>query len=448
MRLLPRSFALRTALAIGGTVMVLSLLGAGWAWLRAEAALRQQLDAVIAAEAQALVRDYQTLGPEALLQAAAVAERRTDLLMVLVQTTDGRVLAGRLPGVQAGLSGFATLRPAWGESVRALGVVFASGLNLVVGTPLTSTERAEQALAWTPVLVAVGVGLLAVLLGFVGARALERRLAAVSDAAGLVVAGDLSRRLPQSGRGDEFDRLIATVNTMLARLETLVATQRQVTDDIAHDLRSPLQRLRQRLEQGMAEARDPVPLEAAISELDAVLETFAALLRIARAEADVGGADVDLSALVTAVAEAFAPAAEEGGRAFVIEVAAGLHMPGDPALLQRMLANLLDNALMHGAGPLRVSLSPGPVLVVSDEGPGVPEADREGVLRRFVRLDRSRSLPGAGLGLALVAAAVRGHHGRIRLEATRADGSGLSVRVEFGPAAVSARSRPPGPPAA
>ena len=160
----------------------------------------------------------------------------------------------------------------------------------MVAAPLSPAEDAARALAWTPLIAAFGSGTVALLLGFVGARALERRLASLSDVAGLLTAGDLSRRLPQSGRGDEFDRLVMTVNAMLAKLETLVAAQRQVTDDIAHDLRGPLQRLRQGLEEALARRRDDPTLATAIVELDAVLETFAALLRIARAEAGAGGA--------------------------------------------------------------------------------------------------------------------------------------------------------------
>jgi signal transduction histidine kinase len=306
--------------------------------------------------------------------------------------------------------------------------VLPGGINLIVAAHLSAAEDAARALAWTPLVAALGAGILALLLGFVAARALERRLASVSDVARLVTAGDLSHRLPQSGRGDEFDRLVATVNAMLERIEALMAAQRQVTDDIAHDLRGPLQRLRQMLE---GAGDDPV-LDAAIAELDTVLETFAALLRIARAEAGAGiREDLDLSALVSKVAEAFAPVAEDAGRPFLIEVTPGLRLRGDPALLQRMLANLLDNAMVHGAGAIKVTLSEGPVLVVADEGPGVPPADQEAVLRRFVRLDRSRGTAGTGLGLALVKAAAEAHQGTVELRPARPGGEGLAVRIDL-----------------
>ena len=134
---------------------------------------------------------------------------------------------------------------------------------------------------------------------------------------------------------------------------------------------------------------------------------------------------------MTAVAEAYAPVAEEAGRAFAIDVLPGLHMHGDPALLQRMLANLLDNAMTHGAGAVRVELRAGPRLIVSDDGPGVPPAEREAVLRRFVRLDRSRGTPGTGLGLALVQAAVQAHQGHVELKPSHPDGIGLAVHIDL-----------------
>ena len=432
---LPRSFALRTAFGIAAAALLLSLVGAGWGWLRAETALREELDLVLASEAEGLIRDYQTIGPGALIEAARISLRRDAPLLVLVQTADGQTLAGHMDGAPAALRGYATLRPPGEPPLRALGALLPGGINLVVATHLSAVEAAAQALAWTPLIASAGSGALALVLGFVAARALERRLASVSDMAALVTSGDLSRRLPLSGRGDEFDRLVATVNGMLAKLETLVTAQRQVTDDIAHDLRGPLQRLRQTLEGALDRPPDETVLTGAIGELDAVLETFAALLRIARAEAGAGTRqDLDLSALVGALAEAYAPVAEEAGRTLEASVAPGLRLHGDPALLGRMLANLLDNALTHGAGAIRVSLQPGPpggrpVLAVADDGPGIPAAERDMVLQRFVRLDRSRGTPGTGLGLALVKAAAEAHGGTVELVPAQADGSGLEVRV-------------------
>ena len=432
LRRLLRSFALRTSLVMAAAALLLSLIGAGWGWLRAETALRQELDLVLAGEAEGLIRDYQLIGPQALIDAARVSVRRDALLLVLVQTADGQTLAGRMDAAPAALLGYATLRAPGQPPLRALGAVLPGGINLVVAAPLSSADDAARALAWTPLVAALGSGAVALLLGFVAARALERRLASVSNVAGLLTAGDLSRRLPQSGRGDEFDRLVMTVNAMLTKLETLVAAQRQVTDDIAHDLRGPLQRLRQGLEEALASRHDDPVIDQAITELDAVLQTFAALLRIARAEAGAGARQsLDMSALVASVAEAYRPVAEEAGRSFEIDIVPDLTMNGDPALLGRMIANLLDNAMTHGAGAIRVALAAGPVLVVADEGPGVPAAERDAVLDRFVRLDRSRATPGTGLGLALVKAAAQAHGGSVVLGPAQPDGHGLAVTVDL-----------------
>jgi len=432
LRRLLRSFALRTSLVMAAAALLLSLIGAGWGWLRAETALRQELDLVLAGEAEGLIRDYQLIGPQALIDAARVSVRRDALLLVLVQTADGQTLAGRMDAAPAALLGYATLRAAGQPPLRALGAMLPGGINLVVAAPLSSADAAARALAWTPLVAALGSGAVALLLGFVAARALERRLASVSNVAGLLTAGDLSRRLPQSGRGDEFDRLVMTVNAMLTKLETLVAAQRQVTDDIAHDLRGPLQRLRQGLEEALASRHDDPVIDQAITELDAVLQTFAALLRIARAEAGAGARQsLDMSALVASVAEAYRPVAEEAGRSFEIDIVPDLMMNGDPALLGRMIANLLDNAMTHGAGAIRVALAAGPVLVVADEGPGVPAAERDAVLDRFVRLDHSRATPGTGLGLALVKAAAQAHGGSVVLGPAQPDGHGLAVTVDL-----------------
>lgn len=420
-----RSFTIRTALGLATVILLLALLGAAWGRSRAEAALSEQLDLILRAEAEGLIRDYQRFGATALLDAARISARREALLRVLVQTADGTPLAGSLPGAPASLRGYATL--AGPEPERALGAILPGGVNLIVAARLSAVQDAARALVWAPLLAAVGAGGVALLLGFAAARALERRLARVSDAASDITAGDLARRLPLSGGGDEFDRLVGTVNAMLARLETSVAAQRQVVEDIAHDLRRPLQRLRQELE--AAQASGAAVPEQALPALDSVLGTFAALLRIARAEAGAERLPVNLSGLVTTVAEAYAPVVEDEGRAFSLGVAPGQHVVGDAALLQRMLANLLDNALTHGAGPVHVRLDPGPVLTVEDDGPGIPVAEREAVLRRFTRLDQSRAAPGTGLGLALVAASAQAHQARLILGESAA--GGLSVRIEF-----------------
>lgn len=407
------SFPLKVAAVSGAVMLLLALLGSGWAWWRGEQALRQQLDLAIAGEAEAFAREYEELGLAALAVAVEAHSRRRGPLQAVLLGPRGERLAGALPGAPPGLQGFATLP---GDGVnprrRALGARLPGGGTLVLATDLSATDRAAAALAAVPPIAGVLAAALALALGFLAAARMERRLAAAGEAARLIMDGDLSKRLPQSGTGDEVDRLGATMNALLGRIEALVAAQRRVTDDIAHELRSPLSRLRQGLESG-------APREALLAELDGVLASFAALLRIARAESGAlaaGFRPVDLSALCEDAAETFGAVAEEAGKTLEARIAPGVSRPGDAALLRQAVANLLENAITHGGARIVLELRPGPVVVVSDDGPGVPAEERLAVLRRFHRLDRSRATPGTGLGLALVAAAAAAHGGAVRLE--------------------------------
>lgn len=432
------SFALRAATASAIVMLVLSLLGSGWGWLRAEAALRQQLDLAIAAEAEGFLREYEDFGLRGLALAVDAYSRRRGPLFVALLAPDGRPIAGRIPEAPPALRGFANL-PGTGErpSLRVLGGTLPEGATLLVAADLTPVDRAASALAWTPPIAGGAAALLALLLGFIAAARMEQRLAGAASAALGVMEGDLTRRLPLSGRGDEFDRLTDTFNALLGRIEALMQAQRQVTDDIAHDLRSPLSRLRQLLEGALAGPRDATRdaemLERALAELDSVLASFGALLRIARAESGVlreGFSDVDLSALVTACAEAMAPVAEEAGHVLTTSMANNVTLPGDAGLLRQAVVNLLENAILHGGPNIALRLRPGPMIEVEDDGPGIPEEGRAAVTRRFHRLDNSRSTPGTGLGLALVTAAAKAHGGTLRLDAGQS-GRGLRAQLDL-----------------
>jgi signal transduction histidine kinase len=235
---------------------------------------------------------------------------------------------------------------------------------------------------------------------------------------------------------------------MLDRMGRLLESVRQASNNIAHDLRTPLSRLGQRLEEARTQARSAADheraLDAARAEVDGLLGTFAALLRIAEVEAGAQRAafrPVDLSAVVATVAEAFAPSAEEAGYALVAEVAAGVVVHGDRELLTQMLVNLVENALRYTPPGTQVRLllrdeAGCDVLAVEDNGPGVPEAEHALVLRRFYRLDHSRSTPGSGLGLSLVAAVAELHGAELRLEDARP-----GLRVSLTLASGSRRGR-------
>ncbi len=453
---LRHSFAVRVAALSAVLVMLVCGAGFGWGYLRVAGALGAQLDAAIGTDAEGYLEDLDNLGPQAFAASVAAAAHRKGAL-VLLRTVDGRRIAGALDGAPAGLRGFATLRAPDGRDLRVLGAGLPGGLELLVGADLAPVRRGAAALTGALPVAGAVAALAALLLGFVVARRLERRLRAVSEAGQAVITGDLSRRLPLSGTRDEFDRLAGTMNAVLARVETLVEGLQSTTASIAHDLRSPLFRLRQQLEAAAARPREPEAdtrtLDASLAELDGVLATFSALLRIARVEAgltEAGFATVDLSALAGDVAELYAAVAEDAGQRLEVSAAPGQRVRGDAALLRQAIANLVENALAHGGPGVCAKVSvraghkvsvragqgpalpgpalPGPVLTVSDTGPGIPAGERERVLERFYRLDRSRNTPGSGLGLALVAAVARLHGAALRLEDAA---PGLLVSLTF-----------------
>jgi len=363
---------------------------------------------------------------------ARLAADRTGTEYYLLVAPDGRRVAGNLSGVPA--------EPGWREGtvrqpdgrdapVLMLAAPLAGGGALVVGRDLTQVRALEQRLLAGAGWVGGAVLLLGLAGGLLLGRGVARRAAAMEAALAAVQAGDLARRLVVGARGDEFDRLAARINATLERVQSLMAALREVTDDIAHDLRTPLTRLRQRLDDA-ARGGGAAAIAAAEREADALLEIFSALLRIAQVESGTqraGFTRADLSAVVQSVAEVYAPAAEERGQSLEVEVAPGIALHGDTALLTQMVANLVENAVRHGraGGRIRLALE-AQGLTITDDGPGIPPEEREPVFRRFHRLDRARSTPGSGLGLALVRAVAQLHGLAVLLEDA---GPGLRVRI-------------------
>ena len=263
---------------------------------------------------------------------------------------------------------------------------------------------------------------LALLSGALLSRTIMRRLGRIAATAEGVREGELSRRAPHSGTGDEFDRLAADINAMLDTIETLTRNLRNVSVGIAHELRTPLARIRNRLEDmkdrphGREEERQAI--DGALNEIDAVLVTFDALLKIGQIEADSrrrGFELVNLSELVAEVADVYEPVAAEHGKNLNIKLAGEVTVRGNRALLMQMISNLLDNAIEHTPAHTNITLELSSAgghrtLVVEDDGPGVPSEEAERVFDRFYRLDRSRAKPGNGLGLCLVRS-ICGLHG-------------------------------------
>lgn len=276
---------------------------------------------------------------------------------------------------------------------------------------------------WT----AAPIGLLLSLIGgLIISRTAASRAEALAETAEAVMAGDLSRRAPAFNSGDEFDRLAGRMNAMLERIERLMMSARDTGNAIAHDLRTPLSRLRNKIEGSLQTEISDGParetLEDTIIEVDRVLDTFNAILRLSRLQVGEGGrrALLNVSNVAEEMAELFEPACEEAGLKFQSKIAKDLHILGDEGLIAQALSNLLDNAIKYTpSGIIRLEARNGRendvVIAVIDSGPGIPESSRDKAKQRFSRLDDARTLPGSGLGLALVEAAAELHDGMLVL---------------------------------
>jgi signal transduction histidine kinase len=318
--------------------------------------------------------------------------------------------------------------------------------TLVVGEGMDIVEDSREALTrgvlWSLAFV--------VMAGIAGAAMIawriDRRLGRTEVALTAYASGELSRRLPVTGSGDELDRVALSVNAVLDRLSALMETTRQITIDAAHDLKTPMTRLLHRLAEaeGSSAAEAKTVLRSAASDAKQIITTFDALLRIAEIEAGARRARfdlVDLSDVVETVADAYGPEAEQAGQRLETKIGRELYITGDRELLTQAFADIVENAIRHagkGATICLMAMSHVATVeaMVSDTGPGVPEADRERVLARFVRLEASRSTPGTGLGLTLVKAIADLHNARLELT----DNSpGLRVTIAFAQSAPTTK---------
>jgi signal transduction histidine kinase len=313
--------------------------------------------------------------------------------------------------------------------------VLDDGLQLFVGrrSPLASVQEHFRTQLGLTLIVVFTLALLA---GVAFTRRLRRRIDALNRGLERIRAGRVDERLPVSGSGDELDHLVETLNRTLAQLAQLMAGARDVSIAIAHDIRQPLARVRNRIE-ALRDGLDPLrrqESEQILADVDQVLAIFAALLRLGRLEAGEFGAartSVALDSLLFDVADLYQAAIDEQGRNLRYQAQPVGHVHGDRDLLFQLLANLLDNALLHGAGDIELQcqrVGDQAELSVRDHGLGIPAARHEQVLDRFVRLDPSRSRPGSGLGLALVRAIAQFHGGQLLLEDAA---PGLRVRVRL-----------------
>jgi signal transduction histidine kinase len=444
-RLLPNLFR-TTAFKLTAIYLVIFTLFAGFvlgyvAW-NAKRLLDDQIRSTIDAEIQGLAEQQRLGGIRRLVNIIERRSRGPGASLYLVATPIGERLVGNIealpPGAldRPGESEIEYARSSDGVETpsRAIVRVFMlpAGFRLLVGRDVEERERLgiviRRAAGWSLALVF----LLGCFASWFVARRVLKRVDDMTDTAQSIMAGDLKGRLAISGTGDELDRLALNLNAMLDRIGELMEGMQQVSDNIAHDLKTPLTRLRNRAEEALRTAKSPDELRAAldgsIDEADNLIRVFNALLMIARLETgriQDSMDTLDLSEIVSGLAELYEPLAEEAGLALVTDIAPDLRVSGNRELIGQALANLIDNALKYGqpteGGEANVLVSAKRIgaeieLSVADHGPGIPESERGRVLERFVRLDQSRSKPGFGLGLSLAAGVVRLHGGQLRLE--------------------------------
>ncbi|HHZ07261.1 MAG TPA: HAMP domain-containing histidine kinase [Rhizobiales bacterium] len=432
--------------------------------------LTAQTQETINEEVQGLAAAYQRGGLPLLVRTIERRARQPGANLYLIADPNGRILSGNVESLEPGvldIEGWTEKpfsyqrfgesgaeRGAAGQAQRAgetemrhaalaLVLRLPNQMIILVGRDLGEPER-FRAVVRRALMVAFGMmGVGALLIWyFVGRRALKR-IDSVSEASQRIMDGDLAGRLPVSGAGDEFDRLSESLNAMLTRIASLNEGLRQVSDNIAHDLKTPLTRLRNRAEAALAGAKDPAEyreaLEGTIAESDQLIRTFNAILMISRLEAGYSTealSKVDLAELVRDVVELYEPAAEEVGVILEAETTGPETVDGNRELIAQALSNIVDNSIKYSAGAaeprVRVRLAreaAGLRLSVDDNGPGIPDAaDRQRATERFVRLEKSRSQPGSGLGLSLAKAVMRFHGGRLDLDARD---PGLSVAMVF-----------------
>jgi signal transduction histidine kinase len=441
-----RLTALFAALFVGATLILAASI-----YLIVDGAFKAELLHAADLDLAAIKKGY---AAEGVNEAVEVINQRltkppaSDFL--ILESTDGKKITGNLPFIRPRLGSLklAALPAAAGDEdedaeeheILGRGALVAPGLYAFSGRDLyvlsVTETTALKAVAW----ILAGTLLLAVGAGLVLSRGFLRRMDAITDTCRAIMAGRLTDRVPVAGSRDELARLASTINAMLDRIGTLMETINQISSDIAHDLRTPLTRLRQHLELARTENLSPQDhrnaIDKAIAESENILAVFAALLRIGQIEAGVlrrPAGLVDLGAVVREVVETYRPVTEDSGHALEVSGLQSARIRGDRELLFQLFANLIENAIAHTPRGTRIAVTQkhseeASTVSVSDSGAGIPETEREKVFRRFYRLEQARSSKGSGLGLALAKAVAQFHNATIRL----GDNSpGLVVSVRF-----------------
>ncbi|MDR3389797.1 MAG: ATP-binding protein [Rudaea sp.] len=433
-----------TLLYAGSTILIFALLFAVIFWTTT-ALMQDQIDTTVTNEIDEIRDAARDTDIDSLRHTVADSVAHSPGFFYALQDRGGNLLAGNLPGLEP-VTGIREWRDD-GQSpghphggIRGRGVIVAGGAYLFVGASALALHEMRESVAHSFLWGGAAALLLALLAGAAMSVSVLRRIEGVSQTGRDIVDGNLRQRIALNGSGDEFDHLAVSLNAMLDRIQQLMEGLRQVSTDIAHDLRTPLTRLRQRLEFVRERDMDAAMLQTTfatmLTDIDSILQTFNALLRIAQIESGTRRSSfvrVDLSELLHTVAEIYQSTIEENSQSLGTHIEADLRVLGDRDLLTQLFANLMENATRHCTPGAHVSLraarcESGIEVNVSDDGPGIPESMRGKVLERFVRLDVSRTTPGNGLGLSLVAATAALHGAQLRLHDNH---PGLRITVIF-----------------
>jgi signal transduction histidine kinase len=452
-----RTTAFRLAAAYGVLFAIAVVALFGFLYWRTLSLIDAETDAAIASEIAGLNEQYRQRGMAGL--ARIVTERSAaqpdNANVYLLTRPDFTPLAGNLKRwpAEARRTPAGIVFDLKGEEETGVGFARArtftldGNFRLLVGRDLRQREKLRAVVTESLALGLAATLALGLIAAMLAGRKLLQRVEAINRTGQRIIKGELKQRVALTGAGDEFDRLAENLNTMLDQIERLMTGMREVTDNIAHDLRGPLTRLKARLELALLTRQGPAAdrsaIEGAIAETDRLLATFNALLSIAEAESGAVHQTmqpVELASLAADVAELYAPALEEKGLTLETDLKDCPPVLGSRQLLFQAIANLLENAMKYTSTGGRVGVAvaaanAGVGLVVWDTGPGIPADMRGKVLERYVRLDQARSTPGSGLGLSMVAAVAKLHGAELELDDNN---PGLKVTLTFSPAPAAA----------
>ena len=447
-----RSIRVRLTLATVGLVGFVAALSLGGLYVAADLLLEERADDIVEQELSDLEFHIEGRGQEALAAEIARRSGESSRNRIVYGFAEARyeMIAGNRPGWPEGVvgplpagdlsweEGAGTLRSV--RHVRAASIVFGDGRHLLVGHDVTEQRKIQDLLGTAALSAFAFALLLAIAGGLAMGRNLLKRVEGMNGTVLNILGGGSEERVPVGEPRDEFDDLAVHFNRLLEENQHLIARMREVTDDVAHDLRTPLSRMRSHIEAALSapenEAHAREALHRLLDETNGVLDTFNALLSLSQIQSGAARQQMeplDLDAVVGDAVDLYQPVAEEAGLSIETALEAGLSVAAARHLLSQAVVNLIDNAIKYGEGGGGIAVSTrrtagGIEIEIADRGPGIAPEDRERVLQRFVRLDSSRQRPGTGLGLSFVAAVARLHGAELRLED---NAPGLRVSLAF-----------------